>query len=157
MGCTYELFQYLYTLHTALPPSPPLHTEPPLLWDGPHDVTAASGSKVTLRCRYSGVPTPSIYWYHEDALVAPGDRVCLSAKDGFVSLHIPCLEASAAGEYTCTAVNSVGTVTTHALISVQGELGISTHVCSRCLQCGYVCTYVRMYVRTYMYLQTQYM
>ena len=117
-------------LHSHPPlPSPPLHTEPPLLWDGPHDVTAASGSKVTLRCRYSGVPTPSIYWYHEDALIAPGDRVCLSAKDGFVSLYIPCLEASAAGEYTCTAVNSVGTVTTQALISVQGELGISTYVC----------------------------
>ena len=112
-----------YNLQSLPPPLPPISSlaESPLLWDGPHNVTAATGSTVMLRCRFNGIPTPSIYWYHEGKEVTSGDRVSLSAKDGVASLHILCLEPSLAGEYMCTAVNSVGTATTEAVITAQGE------------------------------------
>ena len=59
-------------------------------------------------------------------MIDPGDRVSLSAEDGFASLLIPCLEPSMAGEYMCTAVNNVGTATTQAVITVQGEWVLSS-------------------------------
>lgn len=67
-------------------------------------LTARKGGTITLECRASGNPVPSILWSRKDKTVSVGENIL----EGF-SITLEKVDRHQAGVYQCTASNGVGT------------------------------------------------
>jgi len=84
--------------------------------------TAAEGAAVSLSAQVVGVPPPSVLWSKDGQQLAPpaGDRPYRMDTDGgHVTLRFDRVMPTDAGWYQCTAVNSAGTATSRAKLTVQ--------------------------------------
>lgn len=81
----------------------PTSTVPPTLRALPHNgqVTARKGSTVTLECKASGNPVPTIYWYKKDVF---SGTTHLSDSS---TLILDNVDRHHAGIYQCSADNGV--------------------------------------------------
>lgn len=66
-------------------------------------LTARKGGAVTLECKASGNPVPTIYWTKKNGSGKSAARV----GEGAI-LTLEKVERQQAGVYTCTAENNVG-------------------------------------------------
>jgi len=84
--------------------------------------TAAEGAAVSLSAEVIGVPAPSVLWSKDGQQLAPPgeDKPYHMDVDGSrVTLRFDRLMPSDAGWYQCTAMNSAGTATSRAKLTVQ--------------------------------------
>ena len=85
--------------------------------------TAAEGDPVALSAEVVGVPAPTVLWSKDGQQLAPpgGDekpyRVVMDG--GRVTLRFDRVALTDAGWYQCTAMNSAGTATSRAKLTVQ--------------------------------------
>lgn len=77
--------------------------------------TVLAGTEVELECLGLGEPQPHVTWSKVGGRIRPGVLV----RAG--TLTIERVERADAGQYRCTATNSVGTVQSHVILHVQGE------------------------------------
>ncbi|KAM4722858.1 hemicentin-1 [Rhinophrynus dorsalis] len=78
----------------------------PVIQHGPQIFSTIEGNTVSLPCKATGVPKPSIIWKKKgETIVANNDTVTIES-DGTLLLSSPGGDDS--GEYTCTAVNAAG-------------------------------------------------
>ncbi|KAK3918578.1 Peroxidasin, partial [Frankliniella fusca] len=89
----------------------------------PRDWQAAPGDTVTLDCRAVGAPPPVVSWTLNGTPVAHSPR-SLIATDG--TLVLTGLRADEAGEYRCTASNTLGTASAAASVVINVAPRIST-------------------------------
>jgi len=83
------------------------------------------GVSVTLECRASGVPRPTVSWLKND-LDLPVDAR-LTVDDGG-TLRLTALTLSDSGVYRCVASNSLGSVSEFARLHVFGMSVIASCV-----------------------------
>ncbi|XP_067377843.1 hemicentin-1 isoform X1 [Channa argus] len=89
---------------------------PPEINSGPYHYIANEGVAITLSCKASGVPKPSVVW-SKGRQPMPRDQSSLgSESDG--DLHIPRPSAKDAGIYICTATSPVGYASREIQLSV---------------------------------------
>jgi len=85
--------------------------------------TAADGTAVTLSAEVVGVPTPTVLWSKDGQQLAPpaGDKKPYSIEmDGArATLRFDRVAPTDAGWYQCTAMNSAGTATSRAKLTIQ--------------------------------------
>uniref|UniRef100_A0A915PUW8 Hemicentin-1 n=1 Tax=Setaria digitata TaxID=48799 RepID=A0A915PUW8_9BILA len=80
----------------------------PMVFIHPEDNVRPLDSAITLQCKITGNPEPSISWIKDgQPLITSSEGARISLKGA--RLDIPRLKQSNIGEYTCTAVNEVGT------------------------------------------------
>ncbi|XP_055367591.1 hemicentin-1 [Betta splendens] len=101
---------------------------PPEIGAGPYHVIASEGVAVTLSCKASGVPKPSVVW-SKGRQPLPRERSSLrSEPDGDLRISHP--TASDAGVYMCTATSPVGYASREVQLSVNTMptiIGVSGH------------------------------
>ncbi|XP_047736468.1 uncharacterized protein LOC108682041 isoform X2 [Hyalella azteca] len=88
------------------------------------DRQAARGTRVKLSCNVlcgPDDPLPEIEWFKGGYPLKEEDRIKTSFIDGLASLEIREAARSDSGEYTCTANNRHGRVTTSCDLRVKGE------------------------------------
>ncbi|XP_053325662.1 hemicentin-1 [Spea bombifrons] len=78
----------------------------PVIEHGPQVFSTIEGNAVSLPCKASGVPKPSIIWKRKSEIIVPTNDTILIESDGSLYLSSPGGENS--GEYTCNAVNAAG-------------------------------------------------
>ena len=78
--------------------------------------TVAVGRNLTLECRGTGIPKPSIQWSRVDKTLPTGVVV----EEGI--LLILKARQSSGGKYRCTVSNRVGKVQSQVILFVQGEV-----------------------------------
>uniref|UniRef100_A0A8C3QNH6 Hemicentin 1 n=1 Tax=Cyanoderma ruficeps TaxID=181631 RepID=A0A8C3QNH6_9PASS len=74
------------------------------------------GIPVTLPCKASGVPKPSIVWSKKGEVVLPSDVRFSAGSDG--SLYVVSPGGEESGEYVCTATNAAGYATRKVQLTV---------------------------------------
>ncbi|KAM3729101.1 Hemicentin-2 [Dirofilaria immitis] len=80
----------------------------PIVYIHPEDNVRPIDSVITIQCQASGNPEPSLSWSKDgQPLITSAEGVRISLKGA--RLDIPRLKQSHVGEYTCTAMNEVGT------------------------------------------------
>ncbi|CAL8103883.1 unnamed protein product [Calicophoron daubneyi] len=88
------------------------HAAKPELFVHDEIIHYADGDRLTLTCRAGSVPSPTISWQFNEAVIAPGQKngqEITIEGDTFESwLTINPASASNAGKYQCTATNSAG-------------------------------------------------
>ena len=93
---------------------------------------------ISLTCDASGVPTPNITWWRtwsngSSTQVFAGQYISIItssvARNTSSNLTIQSAQPSDAGNYTCTATNVVGSISTIFNVSVQGRQYV---LCSTC-------------------------
>ncbi|XP_070569686.1 obscurin-like isoform X2 [Ptychodera flava] len=83
------------------------------------DVTVFEGSAVTLECKVTGLPEPSLSWNCNGQEVESDDNRKLQfLPDGTTSVVFSSATKSDEGEYTCIAESSTGKSTSTALLTV---------------------------------------
>lgn len=106
------LFTVLITRRIISPPPDP--DEPRLLSPlDPVVITVTEGEQLELNCSAVGKPTPSYVWTHPASANTFSNTSIYSIKS---------VTFGNEGQYTCTAINSMGTVTVNFRVHVQGEL-----------------------------------
>ncbi|VDK41327.1 unnamed protein product [Gongylonema pulchrum] len=81
---------------------------PPTVFIHPEDNVRAVDSAVMMQCQATGNPEPSLSWSKDgQPLITSADGARISMKGA--RLDIPRLKPTHVGEYTCTAINEVGT------------------------------------------------
>ncbi|XP_056379622.1 hemicentin-1 isoform X2 [Hyla sarda] len=78
----------------------------PIIQHGPQIFSTIEGNAISLPCKASGVPKPSIIWKKKGETIIPNNYSVILEPDGSLFLAAPGGEDSA--EYTCTAVNAAG-------------------------------------------------
>ncbi|KAF4523238.1 hypothetical protein B566_EDAN011464 [Ephemera danica] len=84
-------------------------------------LTTRKGGTVTLECKASGNPVPTITWKKKDGLLASGQH----SVEGF-SLTLEQVDRHQAGMYQCSASNGVGQPAT---------FDVTLHVLCKCYLC----------------------
>ncbi|KAM3915384.1 hemicentin-1 [Leptodactylus fuscus] len=78
----------------------------PIIQHGPQIFSTIEGNAISLPCKASGVPKPSIIWRKKGETIVPNNDSVIIEPDGSLFLTAPGGEDSA--EYSCTAVNAAG-------------------------------------------------
>ena len=99
----------------------------PEITDPPVNLTVVVGTTIELGCQAVGAPPPSIIWSVEvDGAVQEltNSSANIISTDVMIELNtvrsILRVDASATASYNCTAVNTVGSASATAIITVQG-------------------------------------
>ncbi|XP_078604169.1 hemicentin-1-like isoform X2 [Branchiostoma floridae x Branchiostoma japonicum] len=89
--------------------------EPPIIEEGSTNSVVMVGQVVTLECKVSGVPSPTVEWLKDGSVVPMTDRTSLVST----GLHISAAVVRDSGQYSCTATNAAGTATRQMQLDVQ--------------------------------------
>ncbi|XP_071607418.1 hemicentin-1 isoform X3 [Heliangelus exortis] len=88
----------------------------PIIQHGQQIFSTIEGIPVTLPCKASGVPKPSIMWSKKGEEILPSNVKFSSGSDG--SLHVVSPGGEETGEYVCTATNAAGYATRKVQLTV---------------------------------------
>ncbi|KAM9212162.1 hemicentin-1 [Dugong dugon] len=78
----------------------------PTIQHGQQILSTIEGVPVTLPCKASGIPKPSIVWSKKGELISTSSAKFSAAADG--SLYVVSPGGEESGEYVCTATNAAG-------------------------------------------------
>ncbi|XP_007888407.2 coiled-coil domain-containing protein 141 [Callorhinchus milii] len=85
------------------------------------NVNVVEGSPVTLEIEVAGFPEPTLTWYKNGQKLTTDQRLEVSQKEGKHILFIQKVSDTDAGIYVVRAINSSGTVSSTAILQVQGN------------------------------------
>ncbi|NXW73911.1 HMCN1 protein, partial [Hirundo rustica] len=88
----------------------------PVIQHGQQIFSTIEGIPVTLPCKASGVPKPSIVWSKKGEVILPSDVRFSAGSDG--SLYVVSPGGEESGEYVCTATNAAGYATRKVQLTV---------------------------------------
>ncbi|NXB77102.1 HMCN1 protein, partial [Donacobius atricapilla] len=88
----------------------------PVIQHGQQIFSTIEGIPVTLPCKASGVPKPSIVWSKKGEAILPSNARFSAGSDGGLYVVSPGGEES--GEYVCTATNAAGYATRKVQLTV---------------------------------------
>uniref|UniRef100_A0A8C9R8X8 Sidekick cell adhesion molecule 1 n=1 Tax=Scleropages formosus TaxID=113540 RepID=A0A8C9R8X8_SCLFO len=92
----------------------------------PSDITVTDGAAAVFTCKVSGAPKPAIVWRRGSQILASGSvqipRFSLLESGG---LQVKPITPQDAGNYTCFASNSKGTISATATLTVWSRTSIS--------------------------------
>ncbi|XP_013419361.1 titin-like [Lingula anatina] len=84
-----------------------------------YNVDAVEGEKAKFECRVMGDPEPDVQWFKDGQPLQPGRKYKMEKVRGSTTLTISDVTKADAGEYTCTAANPGGKVSSAAMLDVQ--------------------------------------
>ncbi|XP_048362308.1 myopalladin isoform X3 [Sphaerodactylus townsendi] len=92
------------------------------------DISASEGQLVVFECRVKGAPSPKVEWYREGTLIedSPDFRILqkkprsMAEPEEICTLVIAEVFSEDSGNFTCTASNKYGTVSSMAQLTVKG-------------------------------------
>ncbi|XP_026558988.1 hemicentin-1 [Pseudonaja textilis] len=89
---------------------------PPIIQHGQQIFSTIEDVPVTLPCKASGAPRPSIVWSKKGEVIPPSSLMFSSGSDG--SLYVVSPGGEESGEYICTATNAAGYATRKVQLTV---------------------------------------
>ncbi|XP_068927598.1 myopalladin [Petaurus breviceps papuanus] len=100
------------------------------------DLSASEGQLVVFECRVKGAPSPKVEWYREGTLIedSPDFRILqkkprsMAEPEEICTLVIAEVFSEDSGNFTCTASNKYGTVSSIAQLTVRGTEDHSNNV-----------------------------
>lgn len=84
----------------------------------------ALGDPLVLRCRFSGIPHPTITWYKSgDVITSEGENARISLHENNTELNIHNVKREDQGKYECVAGNRVGRTSIETILEISGKIG----------------------------------
>ena len=81
-----------------------------------------------IQCTFEGVPSPIVVWLLNGLMLANGSSDITIATDNTSStLTITALMANKTGNYTCMAINLLGSITASTLLHIAGMCNIAMY------------------------------
>lgn len=80
------------------------------------NVTAARNTTIIIRCRVSGVPTPSVFWSKDGLPISESGNLFTSGN----TLVIEGADAGDSAKYTCIGLSSIGADSVSSSVQIIG-------------------------------------
>lgn len=80
------------------------------------NVTAATNTTIIIRCRVSGVPTPSVFWSKDGLPISESGNLFTSGN----TLVIERADAGDSAKYTCIGLSSIGADSVSSIVQIIG-------------------------------------
>jgi titin len=77
------------------------------------------GQKVIFECEVTGIPLPTIKWYHDNSEIKHSPDFNITLEYNACRLVIAEVFSEDAGQYTCTAINPAGSKSTFCYLRVE--------------------------------------
>ena len=138
LSSTHDIYQLPFSLLTV----------PPSLLGGPDNLVVKATETVSFCHQVQGTPMPSIQWEHNNKQLLHSARVKMTNDGMNVSLTLSDIGRLDEGVYTCTALNSLGSMSAQTKLVVLGESRrniIEPEIVCVCV-CACVCVCVCMCV-----------
>jgi len=99
------------------------HTVVPTITIPPENTAVRAGQRAQFRCFATGIPQPSIQWFHMGREVGMRSTLVVNQVD-----------EGDQGNYTCRGTNRAGVVMATANLTMYGKLlaEIQVHTCNQC-------------------------
>ncbi|XP_074968536.1 hemicentin-2 [Phalacrocorax aristotelis] len=94
---------------------------PWIMGANPESIDSIVNSSVSLACDVQSHATAEIAWYKDGHVLQLGEEVAVTP--GSHVLHLPHLQLSSSGTYTCVALNAAGRNEKHFILAVHGPPG----------------------------------
>ena len=108
------------------------------------------GESVTFTCVVSGIPTPTVTWYHNGTQLSAGGVISISDN----TLNISSLTVGHTGMYQCFANNVVGSTQRSWALQVRERGERIAHTHNRACMYACTCTYKHTHAHTYTHTHT---
>uniref|UniRef100_A0A7E4UTJ4 Hemicentin-1 n=1 Tax=Panagrellus redivivus TaxID=6233 RepID=A0A7E4UTJ4_PANRE len=90
--------------------------QPKVLGPEFRNVDAISNDTVRVACKTTGIPAPTIEWYHDDEKIKPSSTYEVADNGTLLKIHN--IQGVQAGRYTCVAKNKVGKSEANVFVEV---------------------------------------
>ncbi|EEC12088.1 hemicentin, putative, partial [Ixodes scapularis] len=81
-------------------------------------ISVSESTPTKLRCQVSGIPSPSIFWMHEDDMLYDNNTKDIGFAENGQIVQIPNAKLEHSGKYTCVATNAAGSAEEQVTLSV---------------------------------------
>nr|XP_048304624.1 roundabout homolog 3 isoform X7 [Myodes glareolus] len=98
---------------------------PPIILQGPANLTLVLGSSVWLPCRVTGNPQPNVQWKKDERWLQREDSQFNLMDNG--TLYIASVQEMDMGFYSCVAKSSIGEATWNSWLRKRADWGASPH------------------------------
>lgn len=77
------------------------------------------GEPLQMRCKFAGIPRPTITWYKDDDKISPDSNdTRMTLKENNTLLDILFIKGEDEGKYKCVASNRIATVTRETTLKI---------------------------------------
>ena len=97
-------------------------SEPPSFQTTPTDQTVLKGTSAILTCAATGEPKPTITWTYEGGQLPTNSQE--DTRTGTLTIISVTNDNKNEGTFTCTATNLVGSISSTARLTIEGEWDI---------------------------------
>ena len=103
-------------------------------------MTALTNTRITIECRASGVPKPTVVWSNDNQKMNSDDGNKIQQEDGSSLIRV--FKKGETVRYTCTATNVAGQDSASSTVEVVGKL----HKCVTFTSFNYIALIVGLFV-----------
>ena len=91
---------------------------PEVIQELPTTLSVKDGEALEIKCEFKGDPEPQVSWTKSGEPLTSSDVVALKYRNRVAVLTIPEVFPEDEGSYVCTAVNSMGKVSSQCVLKV---------------------------------------
>lgn len=84
----------------------------------PVSLSVKDGEALEIKCEFNGDPEPQVSWTKSGEPLTSSDVVALKYRNRVAVLTIPEVFPEDEGTYVCTALNSIGKISTQCILKV---------------------------------------
>ena len=103
------------------------------------EVKLNAGGNLIIPVTISGLPKPTVSWFHDDKALSPGNGTTIESTDTSSKLTVKEISSNQSGTYSVKAENTAGSAQAHFTVILKGKIfALGLLITIALLMCSFV-------------------